>query len=241
MASKGEWTELLHSAEGRWPKTIFWLDPHRYVGLALSELGLEEAHSAVAGGVARLLERLPGLAELTFADGTPIADEDTLAWVKRHAPSSGMGTSASTPVPMPPMPVMQTGGGELSLPEETKNLIESGKLSEAMLGFESTLVAVADRRSKFNLKVQLAQALAAAGDTQTARPILEALDEEVERFELETWEPNLARATVQTLLAVLVAGPSPDSKPPEFAERLLHLRTRLARLDALAALAGSSA
>ena len=141
---------------------------------------------------------------------------------------------------MPSLPLVHAGGGDLSLPEETKNLIESGKLMEAVLGFESTLVAVADRRSKFNLKVQLAQALAAAGDTQTARPILEALDEEVERFELETWEPNLARATVQTLLAVLVAGSSPNSKTPEFAERLLLLRTRLARLDALAALAGTS-
>jgi hypothetical protein len=86
------------------------------------------------------------------------------------------------------------------------------------------------------LKLQFAQQLLVAKRVHVARPMLEALDEEVESFELETWEPRLAAGVVQTLLAALSSKGHPDEKNPEFAQKLLLLRVRLARLDSLSAL-----
>ena len=105
-----------------------------------------------------------------------------------------------------------------------------------MLGFESGLVRVPDLRIRFRLKLKFAQQLLLAERVHVARPMLEALDEEVVRFELETWEPRLAVLVVQTLLAAMSSKGHPDEKNPDFAQKLLLLRVRLARIDTLSAL-----
>jgi hypothetical protein len=105
-----------------------------------------------------------------------------------------------------------------------------------VLGFESGLARVPDRRVRFTLKLQFAQHLLVAKRVHVARPMLEALDEEVESFQLETWEPRLAAGVVQTLFAALSSNGHPDEKNPEFAQKLLLLRVRLARLDSPSAL-----
>jgi type VI secretion system protein VasJ len=234
MASRGEWTELLHSAENRWPKSMFWLDPHRYVGQALEALGLDEAHSAVGAGVAQVLNRLPEMPELSFVDGTPLADAETIAWIAAHAHAPSSSSVGGGTVMM--APVSLEAGAAPKFLEESENLLKKNKFVEAVLGFESGLARVPDRRVRFTLKLQFAQQLLVAKRVHVARPMLEALDEEVESFQLETWEPRLAAGVVQTLLAALSSKGHPDEKNPEFAQKLLLLRVRLARLDAPSAL-----
>jgi len=235
MASRGEWTELLHSAENRWPKSMFWLDPHRYVGQALEGLGLEEAHSAVGVGVAQVLNRLPGMTELSFSDGTPLADAETIAWIAAHAPGPSRSSVGGGAVMMAPVS-LEAGAPAPEFLEEAENLLKKNKFVEAVLGFESGLARVPDRRVRFTLKLQFAQHLLVAKRVHVARPMLEALDEEVESFQLETWEPRLAAGVVQTLFAALSSNGHPDEKNPEFAQKLLLLRVRLARLDSPSAL-----
>jgi len=236
MVSRGEWTELLHSAENRWPKSMFWLDPHRYVGRALEELGLEEAHAAVGAGVAGVLSRLPGLVDLSFADGSPLADDETRAWLAAHAVAdAGSGGRSGAPVMMAPISV-DDGGEAPAFLTESEKLLKDNKFVEAVVGFESGLARVPDLRARFRLKLQFAQQLLVAKRVHVARPMLEALDEEVERFELQTWEPRLAAGVVQTLLAALSSKGHPDEKTPEFAKKLLLLRVRIARLDSPSAL-----
>jgi type VI secretion system protein VasJ len=236
MASRGEWAELLHSAENRWPKSMFWLDPHRYVGQALEELGLDEAHAAVCSGVAGMLSKLPGLADLSFVDGTPLADDETRAWLAAHAEAGGAsGVRSGVPVMMAPVSVGDSGKAPDFLTESEK-LLKDNKFVEAVVRFESGLARVPDLRVRFRLKLQFAQQLLVAKRVHVARPILEALDEEVERFELQTWEPRLAAGVVQTLLAALSSKGHPDVTTPEFAQKLLLLRVRLARLDSPSAL-----
>jgi len=239
LVGRGEWEELLHSAENRWTKSMFWLDPHRYVGQALDELGLSEARSAVGAGLAELLARLPKLLDLSFSDGTPLADEDTKEWIAKYAKpaagGAGGGSFAAAPVMM--APVSLDGDGTLpAFVSEAEKLLNENKFTEAVLGFESGLARVPGRRGRFQLKLKFAQQLLTAGRTHVARPMLEALDEEVVRFELETWEPRLAAGVVQTLLATLTSKGQPDEENIDFAKRLLLLRVRLARLDVPSAL-----
>lgn len=235
MVSRGEWSELLHSAENRWPKSMFWLDPHRYVGQALEALGLEEAHSAVGAGVAQVLNRLPGMTELSFVDGTPLADAETIAWIAAHAHAPSSSSVGGGVVMMAPVS-LEAGAPAPEFLEESENLLKKNKFVEAVLGFESGLARVPSRRVRFTLKLQFAKQLLVAKRVHVARPMLEALDEEVESFQLETWEPRLAAGVVQTLLAALSSKGHPDEKNPEFAQKLLLLRVRLARLDSPSAL-----
>ena len=240
LVSRGEWLELLHSAENRWTKSMFWLDPHRYVAQALGELGLTEAAAAVGGGVSNLVARLPSLLEISFSDGTPLADEETKSWIAKQASgsrgSSSMGgASFAAPVMMAPI----RGDSDDGLPafiDDAEKLLQNNKFSEAVLGFETGLARVPGRRGRFRLKLKFAQHLLAAGRTHVARPMLEALDEEVERFDLESWEPQLAAGVVQALLAALSSEGQPDGENLDFVQRLLSLRVRLARLEVPSAL-----
>jgi type VI secretion system protein VasJ len=238
MAGRGEWSEMLHSAETRWTKSMFWLDPHRYVGQALAELGLDDALIAVGSGLGQLLYRMPGLVDMSFVDGTPLADEETKAWIAAHAKMTGGGptiTIGGGPVTMTPIQLGE-GDGLPAFLEDAEKLLKKDKFAEAVLGFESGLVRVPDLRIRFRLKLKFAQQLLLAERVHVARPMLEALDEEVVRFELETWEPRLAALVVQTLLAAMSSKGHPDEKNPDFAQKLLLLRVRLARLDTLSAL-----
>ncbi|MEE2827597.1 MAG: type VI secretion system protein TssA [Myxococcota bacterium] len=238
MAARGDWLELLHSAEGRWPNSIFWLDPHRYVAQALGALGLSDAQAAVGEGVGALLEVLPGLDELQFADGTPLADEETRSWIAAEAGvrSSGGGTAAIVAPPLVVASAVDSADGDLEFMAEVEKSLEKNKFSEAVLGFESGLAKVPARRLRFRLKLRFAQQLLAADRVHVARPILEALDEEVRRFDLENWEPELAAQVIQVLLMAMSSPGQPDASSSDLAQTLGRLRVRLARLDTLSVL-----
>lgn len=235
MVSRSDWVDLLHSAEGRWPKTVFWLDPHFYVATALQELGLDEAHDAVAASVGALLERIPDLADLEFADGTPLADEKTRAWISKHASSGGSSLTAASPLSLAEASGEDDGEG-FEFMADVEKLLNKNKFGEAVLGFESGLARVPDRRARFSLKLRFAQQLLEADRVHVARPMLEALDEEVRRFDLENWEPRLAAHVIQALLVAMKSKGHPDAKTSDFAQSVARLRVRLARLGSLSVL-----
>ena len=61
--------------------SLFWLDAHRITAEALVSMGYESAARAVRAETGALLDRLPGLGDLNFKDGTPFADPATRQWL----------------------------------------------------------------------------------------------------------------------------------------------------------------
>jgi type VI secretion system protein VasJ len=235
MAARGDWVDLLHSAEGRWQKTVLWLDPHRYVFKALGELGLVEAQSAVHAAVAAFVEHLPGLLDLEFADGSPFADDETRGWIAKYSGGSSVRTGATASIALSSVSEGEASEGAEFM-EEVEKLLEKNKFSEAVLGFESGLARVPSRRLRFRLKLRFAQQLLAADRVHVARPMLEALEEEVRRFDLENWEPSLSAPVLQALLVALGNSSGSDGTQADFAQAMNRLRVRLARLDAFSVL-----
>ena len=131
---------------------------------------------------------------------------------------------------------LQGGAAAPGFLEEAENLLKKNKFVEAVLGFESGLARVPDRRVRFTLKLQFAQQLLVAKRVHVARPMLEALDEEVRRFDLENWEPELAAQVIQVLLMAMSSPGQPDASSSDLARTLGRLRVRLARLDSLSVL-----
>lgn len=91
LLESGNPVQAVASAVAFAPSCPLWLDVHRCVAEALSAAG---AHFAAALGVVRLecaalVERLPQLSHMTFADGTPFADGKTQTWLKGLASSNG--------------------------------------------------------------------------------------------------------------------------------------------------------
>src|SRR5690606_31204836 len=81
-----KWEDLLEAAEEVMasPFGRGWLDLQRYVIAAVDALGEEFAPvgRAVRGALRALLEDLPELPAMTLADDTPVANGETIAWLK---------------------------------------------------------------------------------------------------------------------------------------------------------------
>ena len=180
------WTMLLDEAESALGPSRMWLDLHRYVVIALEALGHIDARAAVISELGCLVQRLPRLLDQTFSNGQAFADDNTRQWI-----AGEVGGSLATPV--------ATGESSgLAMDNELREahqLATGGKLEEAL----ARLTAVIESesvvgRDGFRAKLAMAQACSAAGSHALAEGIFAGLNGEIERFQLEQWEPSLAEA-----------------------------------------------
>lgn len=237
LLSGGQHTDLIEEAESQFEQMVLWLDPHRYVNLALQELGgdYDDARAAVREQTAAFLRRMPGFQELKFSDGSPYASDATKAWLQAEVLAGG----GAEPVSFGGGP--QIGGDQDEAFKEVlvtaKALAKRRKLADAL----STLWAAADsassRRQRYVRRLQIARFLAEGREPRLASAVLDGLEADAARFSLDEWEPTLAREAARLGLQCQRAIFRGEYEmPPEAARREEDLFTKLARLDAATAL-----
>ncbi|MEW5767534.1 MAG: type VI secretion system protein TssA [bacterium] len=231
--ANGNAQAVLAEAESRFPQALLWLDLQRFVVQAMSALGTsyQEAQQAVCEELRSFLSRLPGLIELQFQNGLPLAGDQTRLWVKNEILPAKAGESPSEGKAEPDQ-----------LKEAVKKaerLISEGKLREAVALLQKGLAQLPVRRDQFLWRLSLAKLCLEAGHPQLAIPQLESLDEESNRFSLEEWEPALSLEVLRSLLQCqykVIEESKKRPPPPELTERANQLYARLCRLDAVSAL-----
>ena len=230
----GLFEPLLNGSEGAFrTNDPFWLDLQRYVCVAMQGLGpgFENARQVVMGQTAALVQRLgSGLFELRFANGTPLCGGETKMWIESEVlPKGGDGGA---------------GGGGASngrlteASDKARKLAGSGKLKEALKELQEGLSTVSQRRDRFLWRLQIARLCFDSQRLQLAAPLLEECYNEVEKYNISEWEPQLVVDLAQTLYRCR-KGLTSAQKDPD-AERLRQVEESfswLCRLDPLAALA----
>lgn len=229
---------LIPEVEENFFQARYWLDAHRFTATALEALGLpfEEARRSVVAELAHFVQRFPGVIELKFSDGTPFADDQTRLWIEaevltkyREKPEGRVASPEVAPAEEPPW--MQVG-------EEAKILALKGKFVEGVALLQEGQKSTASERERFLWRLERAKFCFETGYLDLAIPQLEFLDEQVECFSLEEWEPALSLEVAQILLLcyyrLMEKTKRSDAKLVERTERLY---ARLCRLDLLAALA----
>ena len=226
LRNKGDWQALLKSSQEKISQFIFWMDLNRWAAESLNGLGppYQAAGDAVCGETAFLLHRLPGLENLAFSDGAPFADEATKGWLKGIGLQSGSFTAGS----MPPSASASTGdAGEMEKEtEKAQKLIREGKLPEALGGLQQRLKAAVSRKEKLLWQLAVAQLLLNAGKPRLARPYLEQILKDVDLYQMEAWDPDLALRCLKAALNGFNA--MQDSALKEAAKEILN---RIAKLD----------
>jgi len=204
------WGKLLQESEPAFEGARFWLDLHRYAALALGGLGHEEARDAVVLETTTMVRRLPGLLELEFNDGQPFASVETQEWLSANAPAGG---GASTPAG----PSDNEEADEFTQKlREAHMVARGGNLQEAIDMLNSTVASGAlGGRDRFRAKLAMAGACSAARAHALAEGILAGLNAEIQRFQVENWEPKLAEACYRARYEALMAIGSDSSKSQE--------------------------
>lgn len=224
LQAKGNWQALLNQAEDRLSGAVLWLDLNRFSAEALSNLGegYQSAHEAVCRETASFVLRVPGLSELAYADGTPLADPETRQWLKDIQPAGGGGASPSAPAES--SPGLEEKEDTL---QQAEALTRKRKLPEAVSLIQHKMQACSAGKDRLAWRIGLARLLMRSSSGLTA-PHLELILKDIDRFSLEEWDPGLALEGLTTVFRGVKAG-----KDHEASREIL---TRIARLDPFQAL-----
>lgn len=231
MLEQGNHEVLAREAEVSFQQSPFhfWLDLQRFLATALENLGTpaKAAYDAVVFEAANLQKRFPGLAQLTFQDGTPFADAATKDWlVEISAGSSEAAVSSKAKAPA-------------DLEEDLQNArarVMEGDLTSAIRILES---GISSESSRFERRLAAAELCLRGNRPDAARSILEGLDEMIRRYELNVWAPELAfdalRLYLRALNALMSNAPNPDK--PILKKQADDIFERLCQIDPAGALA----
>ena len=240
---RGQWMGVLEQTEGRISGAVFWLDLHRYAWQALDALGPDfaQAAEAVAGETAGLLRRLPGVENLKFVTGVPLADEATRTWIReRVAPTlTEAGGGAVLTMAEGSSPGESSDTNDLDEARaEARALLRQKKLREALQVLQDGVARCRTMRGRLRWGLEIGRICQEARSPETAYLHLRGLYDEISRAGLEDWDPagalELTKVLLLSLDEVLSSGhPGLDD------ERAFHreLKKRLCRLDIASALA----
>ncbi len=223
-----QYSELLPELEQTLMRAGFWLDGQRLAAGALREMGGEyaAAFDVVVGEFGQFVRRVPAVADLSFADGTPFADDQTRLWLRDEVLAAPQGEGGGD-------------GGEaqpwVEAAAAARADLVKGDAGKAVKHFEAGLSGAASARERFCWRLALAELMVRAGRVEVAIPILEAAEGELERHAIGEWEPALAASLYRTLGAAYRKAGN-DESDPDLAARRARTHARLCSIDPISAI-----
>ena len=189
LAASDDWLTLLNEAEAQCGEYILWLDPHRYVSMAMDRLGalFLKAKKEMMTQIAIMLQRCPTLPKIPFNDGTPFADGQTQMWLEGEVltllggDGDGGGGGGG-------------GGGPSVLDEpiqEARGLATKGELGKAIDVVATAAAAAPSPAERFRGSLAVAQLCLQSGQNAIARGQLEGLTKVIDAHHLNSWDPSL--------------------------------------------------
>lgn len=231
LLTSGNWLMLLNQSESRFPNSPLWLDQQRHIYRALKGMGpaFDAAARAVSDELANFIKRLPGIQFLTFDGGIPFADGETQAWIDSEVLAGASNGAGGGGLSMPASSGSNGSSGLDDALKEARGLLNDGKLPEALRLLQSGPKGGGSLRDRFVWRMALARLAQESGKARLTQPIWESLLDEIERYNLEAWEPELCVPVFQALYRVCKAD-------KDQASRADMIFGRLCRLDVGAAL-----
>lgn len=183
---QGDYADLLVDIEASLATAPFWFDGQRLAWECLQGLNAELAMCEVEIHFALFIQRLPGIIELRWYDGTPFADSATRSWIAAQV-----------------MPHLQSPGGapiadvadnqaswELAL-EEAEAILRKDGLKPAVQLLRQAMQGAHGTRERFLWQFALARLCFSARKYELTKVQLEVLDQTLRNAGLNAWEPLL--------------------------------------------------
>lgn len=232
-----QWPELLDRVEQAFAEGAnhFWLDLQYYAFTAQDQAGGEytRVRDLLATDCALMLERLPGLEQLAFTDGTPFADDATLQWIARYATVRDVERGEA----MAPVSVASASTDWAETEAQARDLAAQQSL-EAALAWLQALPVQDGERDRYVRQLVMARVAERSGRTDTALHLLSALDQSARRYQLSAWEPALAFEAKQHQLRLLkMRMTRKDTDKMALAQRIDTLAGELTAIDPARAVA----
>ena len=187
LYDNSEWEDLADSCESNVRQFLFWLDLSRYVAECMEQLGHEEVCRAVEAETILFVQRLEGIEQMSFSDGTPFADTGTREWLDKLTQKNS-GNNSET-----------DSGKSDSIQQlislnmaEAQKFIKKRKPDQALALLMDCSSKSTSEREKFLWKMCVARVLINAKKIQIAASYIDEILDYIEKFKLEIWEPDNA-------------------------------------------------
>jgi type VI secretion system protein ImpA len=180
-----------------------WLDLYRYLWTSCREAGWEAQQRSIFSVVSQILREMPELPEWTLNDDTPVANSDTMRWLREEitppvAAGSQDDIEMTTVFAAEPMvtAVQTTGISSPDFPDEedlfvtARALAAKGQIQGAIQILAHDAAHQPVGRLRYSRNLQLAELCVQSGNRAVAVPVLQNLIRDVEGRQLESWEPR---------------------------------------------------
>ncbi|WP_442107752.1 type VI secretion system protein TssA [Pseudomonas sp. NUPR-001] len=219
--ANGQYADLLVEVEASLARAPFWFDGQRLTWECLQGLQADQAMREVEFHFALLLQRLPGVVELHFHDGTPFADPATRSWISGHV----MPHLQSARAPRKVDTAVSQPAWDLAL-EQVVPVLRRDGLKVAVQTLKQGLHSAHGGRARFCWQLSLARLCYMAKKYELAKAQLETLDADLQRSGLHAWEPDLALDVLHLLHSCCELLPQNHvvrERKEEIYRRLCHL------------------
>lgn len=203
IAANAKWAALIEETESALQQFRFNLDLNRLTDQALENLGeaYAPARAALAGEVAAMLRRMPDLVDYSAGDGSPLADDETKAWLASlTASGDGDGGGGGNPDAAEAAAMADVRGSMAAKP------MDAMKLARERIGEAAT------PRGRFVRQLTLAEICLGTNQAKLARGMFSALEREIAERNLLTWEPDLASRCLEGLVKSIRAANKAGAK-----------------------------
>lgn len=183
------WTELVEQASTLFCEggNRFWLDLQWYLWQGLTRAGQpwDDWADYILSDLKLLLARLPGLEQLSWSDGTPLADEVTLNWITEKVNDDMAGFADE--------PAVVAGGQTDDILTLEAEAMEKGDSEgpEAALSWLQSRPGMGAPRSRWLLRLLMARVAEQFGRNDMALHLLGELTISAQQLTLNDWEPAL--------------------------------------------------
>jgi type VI secretion system protein ImpA len=245
LVSEGSYAEAIEVAETAMaqPCGRAWLDLQRHVVTCCDYLGYTAVGEAIKAELKSLVRDYPDLLTSSLLDDTPVANNETVAWIQSFAetapePEPVASMTWSAPPVMEEPPQAESFNPEAEVVPDAFQLatdaLKSGRTEQAFEIMAEEIGRQTSGRGRFQRKLQLAQICLAGGQQAIAHSLLEELAEAIDKHSLEAWEsPDVVAHALSLLYACLERT---EMEPAQKA----RLYARICRLDPVQALRSSS-
>jgi type VI secretion system protein VasJ len=179
LFEQGDFIAVLDQAEKSASKMPYWFDGHRLIANSLIALGGEftNAADALISELKQFLTRIPKIITLSYSDGTPFADEQTLMWISTQVLISDQADSGNK------------DNDEINEAFiEAQKLASSGNLTKGLSFLRR--IPTQNLRDDFRIKLAIAELVAQSGQAKVAIPLLERLISETKKINAIDWETD---------------------------------------------------
>ncbi|OMW50134.1 type VI secretion system ImpA domain-containing protein [Burkholderia pseudomallei] len=220
----GEPVAAVRFAEAHAQAFPLWLDLQRIAARALARAGGDgaDARREVEMAVRALLARLPGLDALTFADGTPFADDATRAWLGElgapvvAADAVSPSSLPLSPRPSPPERSSPMAGEPARAPGDACGasaddavdracaFAASGQLDLALHAIQHAIDRATSAEQRLRARVRLCELARDHWPHEVPEAFARGVIEPIRRHDLLAWNPELALDGLSAAYALLI-------------------------------------